>query len=467
MTKFSIKRRIEYLLTYISLWVILGVGKKTIVMKNLSWENLCSTGVRPNLSLLDEQRVRLCNVLNICCLGLQLILSVMDFFWGDGTISVILIVVFAIINLPLYLMLRAYYYRVGFIYIFVVTHLILMAVAVFNRNLGRMDELQIVVVGLSAMGMVLFDRYLQAAAIVFNVTVYWVIVLIIKDVSRDWTYANYYSVIVNFTVCYFFICVCVYFNKSIFRQFQALLIKRNEQLSQQTVDLQEINRYKDQLFAVISHDLRSPLYHLQSTIRRLNEGNLTVDQAKQVINEIDFKTKDVSLLLSNLLNWANLQLSGYKSVVVEIPIREVVEEAILFQKEEINAKQMQVLNKVPARTLGWGDENHLQLILRNLLSNAVKFSFPACRIIIEAEEKSDKTVISIQDTGIGLRAQELEMVLTGASRSTTLGTNGERGNGMGLWISQEFVRKNGGELWATSLEGKGSTFYFTVPNRKI
>ncbi|MCP1386546.1 sensor histidine kinase [Runella salmonicolor] len=436
-------------------------------MKNLSWKNLCTTGVHPSLSPLDEQRILLCNVLNICCLVLQIILSLMDFFWGDGAITVILMVVFAIINLPLYLMLKAYHYRVGFVYIFAVTHFILIAVAVYNQNLGKIDDLQIVVVGLSAMGMVLFDRYLQAVAIVFNVAVYWVIVLVIKDISRGWTYGNYYSVIVNFTVCYFFICVCVYFNKSIFRQFQALLIKRNEQLSQQTVDLQEINQYKDQLFAVISHDLRAPLYHLQSTIRRLNEGDLTVEQSKQIINEIDFKTKDVGLLLSNLLNWANLQLSGYKSVVVEIPIREVVEEAILFQKEEINAKQMQVLNKVPTRTLGWGDENHLQLILRNLLSNAVKFSFPASKIIIEAEEKSDKTVISIQDTGIGIGAEELERVLTGASRSSILGTNGEKGNGMGLWISQEFVRKNGGELWATSLEGEGSTFYFTVPNRKV
>ena len=171
---------------------------------------------------------------------------------------------------------------------------------------------------------------------------------------------------------------------------------------------------------------------MQPTIRRLNEGDLTVEQSKQIINEIDFKTKDVGLLLSNLLNWANLQLSGYISVVVEIPIRDVVEEAIFFQKEEINAKQIKVLNKVPTRTLGWGDENHLQLILRNLLSNAVKFSFPANKIIIEAEEKSDKTVISIQDTGIGIGAEELERVLTGASRSSILGTNGEKGNGMGL-----------------------------------
>lgn len=112
------------------------------------------------------------------------------------------------------------------------------------------------------MGMLLCDRYLPAAAIVFNVPVCWVIVSIIKDICPGWPYGDYYSVIVNFTVCYFFICFCVYFNKSIFRQFQAWLIMRNEQLSQQTVDLQEINQYKDQLFAVISHDFRAPLYHL-------------------------------------------------------------------------------------------------------------------------------------------------------------------------------------------------------------
>ncbi|NBB22022.1 hypothetical protein GVN20_21880 [Runella sp. CRIBMP] len=156
-------------------------------MKNLSWKNLCTTGVHPSLSPLDEQRILLCNVLNICCLVLQIVLSLMDFFWGDGTITVILMVVFAIINLPLYLMLKAYHYRVSFVYIFAVTHFILISVAVYNQNLGKIDDLQIVVIGLSAMGMVLFDRYLQAAAIVFNVAVYWVIVLVIKDISLGWT----------------------------------------------------------------------------------------------------------------------------------------------------------------------------------------------------------------------------------------------------------------------------------------
>lgn len=176
--------------TFIDVYIPMGyIGrrKKSIIMKNLSWKNLCTTGVHPSLSPLDEQRILLCNVLNICCLVLQIVLSLMDFFWGDGTITVILMVVFAIINLPLYLMLKAYHYRVSFVYIFAVTHFILISVAVYNQNLGKIDDLQIVVIGLSAMGMVLFDRYLQAAAIVFNVAVYWVIVLVIKDISLGWT----------------------------------------------------------------------------------------------------------------------------------------------------------------------------------------------------------------------------------------------------------------------------------------
>ncbi len=374
-----------------------------------------------------------------------------------------MIAVLWLVNLPLYLLFKTHHYIIGFVYAFLLAHVIIMVVAGVNRRLGEVDETQTAIVGLLAVGVVFFEGYRQIAAIVFNGTVYWIILLVIKDISYEWTFRNYYSNVTNFTVCYFFICACIYFTKSIFRQYQALLLQRNEQLSKQTLDLQELDQFKNHLFAVISHDLSSPLYNLQATIKLLNEGKLSVEQSKSTISEIQLKTKDVSQLLSNLLNWANMQLSGYKSIIVEIPLREVVEETILFLQDEINAKQLLVYNNIDGRTIGLSDENHLQLIVRNLLSNAIKFSFISGTVTIEADEKPDEIIISIQDTGTGIQLTELERVLSGTYRSSTLGTQGEKGSGLGLWISREFIQKLGGEFWAVSREGVGSTFYFTLP----
>ncbi len=419
-------------------------------MIQLYRKKLLTAGLHPDLSALDEQRIRLCNVLNICCGLLEISLSVMDVFWGSGFLTMIMITAFIIVNIPLYLFLKTYNYTLGFVYAYVLTHIIVMVVAGVNRNLGNVDESQIVVIGLAVMGVILFDGYRQVAAVLFNVTVYWIILLMIKDESYAWVFRNYYTNIINFTVCYFFICVCIYFTKSIFRKYQTLLMEQNQQLSKQTVDLQELNQFKSQLFAVVTHDLRSPLYNLQRIIKLFHDGKLSLEDSKNSIRDIHAKTKEVGQLLSNLLNWANMQISGYKSIPVEIPIYEVAEEAVSFLKDEINLKKLQVVNKISTDMIGWSDENHLELILRNLLNNAVKFSYPSGTITLDAEEKPHEIVISIEDTGTGMHKEELEIVLDGTYRATSLGTLGEKGNGLGLWISREFIHKNGGKLWAVA-----------------
>lgn len=429
-------------------------------------QKLLTAGLHPDLSALDEQRIRLCNVLNICCGILEISLSVMDVFWGSGFLTMIMITAFIIVNIPLYLFLKTYNYTLGFVYAYILTHIIVMVVAGVNRKLGNVDESQIVVIGLAVMGVILFDGYRQVAAVLFNVIVYWTILLVIKDESYAWVVRNYYTNIINFTVCYFFICVCIYFTKSIFRQYQGLLMEQNQRLSKQTVDLQELNQFKNQLFAVVSHDLRSPLYNLQSIIKLFHDGKLSLEESKNSIRDIHAKTKEVSQLLSNLLNWANMQISGYNSTAVKIPIYEVMEEAVFFLREEINLKKIQVVNKISSGMIGWSDENHLELILRNLLNNAVKFSYPSGTITLDAEEKPYEIIISIEDTGTGMHKEELEMVLDGTYRATSLGTLGEKGNGLGLWISREFIHKNGGQIWAVAGENEGTIFYFTLPKPK-
>lgn len=432
----------------------------------LYWQKLLTIGLRPGLSALDEQRVRLWNVINICTGILELSLGLMDIVWGSGFICLIMISAFIVINLVLYLFLSTHQYTLGFVYAYVLTHIIVIVIAGINRKLGTVDESQIVIIGIAAMGIILFDRYLQMAAMLFNVAVYWLILLVVKDESYTWGFRNYYTNIINFTVSYFFIGVCIYFTKSIFRQYQALILERNEQLSRQTIDLQELNQFKNRLLAVVSHDLRSPLYNLQKIIKLFRDGNLSVQQSKNNLREIQLKTNEVSQLLGNLLNWANMQISGYKSVAVEIPIYEVVNETVFFLRDEIELKNIQVINKVAPDVIGWGDENQLELVLRNLLNNAVKFSYADGIITIEAEEKPNEVIISIEDGGIGIHPEDFDMIVRGHARSSTPGTSGEKGNGLGLWISREFILKNGGEFRAVGREGGGTIFYFTLPKPK-
>lgn len=105
----------------------------------------------------------------------------------------------------------------------------------------------------------------------------------------------------------------------------------------------------------------------------------------------------------------------------------------------------------------------LSTIIRNLLSNALKFSYPKSEITLFSEIKGDMLHLSVCDRGIGISQDQQEKLFKIESNSSTLGTNKESGTGLGLILCKEFTETNGGKIWLTSEEKKGSTFTFSIP----
>lgn len=428
------------------------------------WKSLITTGIHARLSLLEEQRIRLLNAINFFTIFLQLFLLVLGLLLGDYKLVSIMCATVCCLNLPLYGLIRSLRHQFAFGYAYCVAHAILLVVPLTNElYFHDADDSEIALIGLAVLGIVLFDKYIQLLAVVFNLAFFFIIRFFIKAPARDFAFHDYYSLIINVLVCYSFIYVCVSFAKFIFRQYQALLVEKNEQLLKQSIELQEVDKLKNQLFAVISHDLRSPLYNLQTTIKLLNEGHLSEAESKILVREIQGKTKEVNQLLSNLLNWSHLQLRGYKNNPVEIPLREIVEETAQGVVEETMRKQIAFHINMSATVMVWADENQLQLILRNLIGNAIKFTPFSGEVVVAATEQAKEIMISIQDTGVGITSEQLEAIISGKNKVSTLGTQGEKGNGLGLWLCREFIHRNGGEFWAISEEKQGSTFYFTLP----
>jgi signal transduction histidine kinase len=85
------------------------------------------------------------------------------------------------------------------------------------------------------------------------------------------------------------------------------------------------------------------------------------------------------------------------------------------------------------------------------------------RIEIDVREGEKKLVVCVKDYGIGIEGDVLDKLFYESHKHVHLGTNNEKGTGVGLMLVKEFVRKNGGEIWAESEKGKGSSFYFSVP----
>ena len=101
--------------------------------------------------------------------------------------------------------------------------------------------------------------------------------------------------------------------------------------------------------------------------------------------------------------------------------------------------------------------------MRNLISNAIKFTRPAGQIVISAELKNAELIIAIRDNGVGIKKENIGKLFRIDVNHSALGTQNEKGTGLGLILCKEFIEKHGGKIWVESEVGKGSQFYFSIP----
>ncbi|MEI2711203.1 MAG: ATP-binding protein [Chitinophagaceae bacterium] len=109
------------------------------------------------------------------------------------------------------------------------------------------------------------------------------------------------------------------------------------------------------------------------------------------------------------------------------------------------------------------DENILRFILRNIIGNAIKFTTTGT-ITIDAQKTEQSVVISIQDTGVGITKEVIEKIMTTSNKYTSLGTNNEKGTGLGLVFVKDFIYLLKGKMWVESEVNKGTTFYIELLN---
>lgn len=243
------------------------------------------------------------------------------------------------------------------------------------------------------------------------------------------------------------------------------LRKRENRIKRQKKELQKINATKDKLFSVIAHDLKGPFNSILGFSELLSEeiDSLSKTEIKEITKMLNQQSKDAFNLLSNILDWARTQLKGIKPSPEVIDLNELTNEVIEFIDNIVQMKNIELITKVKNNTHVFADKNLLYSVLRNLISNAIKFTPERGKITIQTNEKENKIEVSVSDTGVGMRPEQLRSIFKPKTENiTTRGTNNEQGTGLGLIICKEFIEKNGGKINVTSSIGKGTTFTFTL-----
>lgn len=240
------------------------------------------------------------------------------------------------------------------------------------------------------------------------------------------------------------------------------------ELQQSEAILKELNITKDKFFSIIAHDLRNPFTTIIgfSEMLRDEAGELDPATITEYAGIIGRSANQTLQLLENLLDWARMQQGRINFGPKKLNLSRISNHAIDIIKETAKNKGISFSNTIPGALWINADENMITTALRNLVSNAVKFSYRGGIVEISASVSSGKVTVSVKDSGVGISAKRLNELFTLDKSESDLGTEREKGTGLGLILCKEFIEKHGGTLGVESEEGKGSTFYFTLPEAK-
>ena len=250
---------------------------------------------------------------------------------------------------------------------------------------------------------------------------------------------------------------------------QISLIAAKRIIVAQTEELRKTIIGRDKLYSVIAHDLRSPMGSIKMVLNMLilNLPSDTIGpEMYELLTMANQTTEDVFSLLDNLLKWTKSQIGKLKVVYQDIDMVEVTEGVIEIFSMVAELKKISIRLKTPSKLEVYADIDMIKTVIRNLLSNAIKFSNEETEILVTVQEQEGMAVVSVKDSGCGIDEENQKKLLHTDTHFSTFGTNNEEGSGLGLLLCQDFVIKNGGRLWFTSVKGEGSIFSFSIPLKK-
>ncbi len=247
------------------------------------------------------------------------------------------------------------------------------------------------------------------------------------------------------------------------RRNNRLLTEKNLEIQRQKEQLTHLNATKDKLFSIIAHDIRSPFNSLESTLQLLHDGFLSQEETQAIVPELLRKVHQTSALLHNILHWAKSQMGGIVAKPERIDLQRIANDLVAAFQSAAQEKNIRLENRIGRPHQVKADKGMTELILRNLISNAIKFTPIGGKVTVEAMTETNKVVVSVKDTGMGMTAEQQARLFDMKTHFSTSGTANEVGTGLGLLLCKEFVDRNEGRIWVESQVGRGSSFNVSLP----
>ncbi|MCX5726564.1 MAG: ATP-binding protein [Candidatus Saganbacteria bacterium] len=257
---------------------------------------------------------------------------------------------------------------------------------------------------------------------------------------------------------------------------QAAVIIENARLyegeKENVLKLKELDRMKTEFMSMVSHELRTPLTSISGFVSHMLDGktgNLTETQTK-FLKIVKDQSKHLESLIGSLLDFSRIETGKLVIITEPVNLGTFIKDVVNSMQPELEGKELKLKMHIEdGISAVLFDQEKIRRVISNLIGNAIKFTPSPGSIEIAARKEKRKgkgkfVEISVADTGIGVRHENLKRIFYKFYQVDSSMTRAVGGMGMGLSIAKEIVRAHGGKIWAESEgEGRGSKFIFTLP----
>lgn len=223
----------------------------------------------------------------------------------------------------------------------------------------------------------------------------------------------------------------------------------------------EIKEIEETFTASLVHDLKSPLYAEQKALEFIlsRDADTNIQSIMPYLETMYSTNEDLLRLITNLLTVYSLELGQHELKKEFVNINKIIDNAISTIKPLADDNESQIIKNIQKNLIDiYMDPDEIKRIFINLISNAIKHNRKGTEIKVSAELKDDAILLSISDNGAGISKVEKATIFQKYSSSKN-----KVGSGLGLYLSKQLVERHEGKMWFESKEGKGTTFYFTLP----
>ena len=246
-----------------------------------------------------------------------------------------------------------------------------------------------------------------------------------------------------------------------------ILVRLIRVRKKQNETLARLNDTQNRILSVASHDVKNSVIAQNMVLKLANEhfDHMDRDEMKEKLAALKTGSDELKDKLYTILHWIYGELGKEVTPPVAFNLLQTVEEGVKPHAEELRAKDLVVVNDIAPSLQCFDQINVFNIVFHNLLTNAIKFSKEGGEIEVKAVEEERQVWVEVTDHGVGISPQRMQELMHDTVKPTE-GTYGERGTGIGLFVSRQMMVRNGGQLLIESVEGQGTTIKFNMKKTK-